>query len=69
MSDSVFTEPAELYDAIYFGFKDYPAEAESIASLLRSQHPACGTVLARKRISRVWGGASNNGSRRRSDAS
>ena len=43
--DRVFTEPAELYDAIYFGFKDYPAEAESIASLLRSVHPAGGTVL------------------------
>lgn len=41
----MFTEPAELYDAIYFGFKDYGAEADAVASLLRSLHPTCRTVL------------------------
>lgn len=41
----MFTEPAELYDAIYFGFKDYGAEAERIAALLRSLHPGCRAVL------------------------
>lgn len=41
----MFTESAELYDAIYFTFKDYPAEAELIASLLRPEQPACRSVL------------------------
>jgi SAM-dependent methyltransferase len=41
----MFTEPAELYDAIYFGFKDYGREADQIAALLRAVHPACRTVL------------------------
>jgi GNAT superfamily N-acetyltransferase/SAM-dependent methyltransferase len=41
----VFTEPAELYDAIYFGFKDYGAEADRIASMLRSLHQGCRAIL------------------------
>lgn len=41
----MFTEPAELYDAIYFGFKDYGTEADQIAALLRTVHPASRTVL------------------------
>jgi len=41
----MFTEPAELYDAIYFGFKAYGTEADQIAALLRTVHPTCRTVL------------------------
>jgi SAM-dependent methyltransferase len=41
----VFTESAELYDAIYRGFKDYPAEARHIAALARAAHPGCRSIL------------------------
>ena len=40
----MFTESAELYDAIY-SFKDYAAEAAQIAALVRSAHPAARTIL------------------------
>jgi len=47
----MFTESAELYDLIYSSIRNYAAEAEQIASLLRAMHPprhtipdvACGT--------------------------
>jgi SAM-dependent methyltransferase len=41
----VFTGPAELYDAIYFPFKDYAAEATDIAQRIRSLHPTARTIL------------------------
>jgi SAM-dependent methyltransferase len=41
----VFTESAEVYDAIYFGFKDYATEAEQIARLIRAEHASARTVL------------------------
>ncbi len=41
----MFSESAEFYDLIYSGFKDYPAEARQIATLLRAVHPRCQTVL------------------------
>lgn len=41
----MFTESAELYDAIYAGFKDYAAEVEQIHTLLASAHPGACTVL------------------------
>jgi SAM-dependent methyltransferase len=41
----VFTGSAELYDIIYSGLKDYGAEADRIAALLRAEHPACRTIL------------------------
>ena len=41
----MFTESAELYDLIYSSFKDYCAEAAQIATLLRTAHPGCKTVL------------------------
>jgi len=41
----VFSASAELYDAIYFAFKDYAAEAEQIASNIRSLHPEARTIL------------------------
>jgi ubiquinone/menaquinone biosynthesis C-methylase UbiE len=41
----MFTESAELYDAIYAGFKDYAAEVERIAALLRSVNPQARSVL------------------------
>lgn len=41
----MFTESAEFYDAIYQGFKDYPAEARQIAALARALHPACRSLL------------------------
>lgn len=41
----MFTEPAELYDAIYFTFKDYAAEAADIAQRIRAEHPRARTVL------------------------
>jgi SAM-dependent methyltransferase len=41
----VFTLPPEFYDAIYEGFKDYPAEARQIAALARREHPACRSIL------------------------
>ncbi len=47
----MFSESAELYDLIYSQLKDYPAETERIAALIRQVHPgarrlldvACGT--------------------------
>jgi ubiquinone/menaquinone biosynthesis C-methylase UbiE len=41
----MFTESAELYDAIYFTFKDYAVEAADIARHLREEHPRALTVL------------------------
>jgi SAM-dependent methyltransferase len=41
----VFNESAELYDAIYFTFKDYAAEAADIADYIRDEHPAALSVL------------------------
>jgi SAM-dependent methyltransferase len=41
----MFTESAELYDAIYGGIKDYAAETAQIAALLRQARPAAETVL------------------------
>jgi SAM-dependent methyltransferase len=36
---------AEFYDAIYKGFKDYAAEADAVASLVRKINPASKTIL------------------------
>ena len=41
----MFNESAELYDAIYFSFKDYRAEAAAIAERIRAEHSAARTVL------------------------
>ena len=41
----MFTASAELYDIIYGSFKDYAAESDRIAALLRSEHPGCRTLL------------------------
>ena len=41
----MFTESAELYDAIYFTFKDYALEAADIARHIRAEHPDARTVL------------------------
>lgn len=41
----MFTESAELYDAIYFAFKDYATEAADIARRIRVEHPRARTVL------------------------
>ena len=41
----MFSESAELYDAIYGTFKDYAAEAKAIAALVRTAHPGARTVL------------------------
>jgi ubiquinone/menaquinone biosynthesis C-methylase UbiE len=41
----VFSESAELYDLVYSSFKDYHAEADQIAALLRSTYLPCHTVL------------------------
>lgn len=41
----MFTESADLYDAIYFAFKDYEAEARDIARRIRAEHPAARAVL------------------------
>ena len=41
----MFTESAELYDAIYFTFKDYPAESEEIARVIRNENALARTVL------------------------
>jgi ubiquinone/menaquinone biosynthesis C-methylase UbiE len=40
----MFTESAELYDAIY-SFKDYAAEAAQIAVLVRAAHPGARSIL------------------------
>jgi SAM-dependent methyltransferase len=41
----MFSASAELYDLIYSGFKDYPAEAAQVAALIRAAHPGARTVL------------------------
>lgn len=41
----MFSASAELYDLIYAGFKDYPAEAAQLAALIRAAHPAARRVL------------------------
>jgi SAM-dependent methyltransferase len=41
----MFTESAELYDAIYFTFKDYAVEAADIARHIRTEHPDARSVL------------------------
>jgi SAM-dependent methyltransferase len=41
----VFDASAEFYDLIYSGFKDYAAETEQLASLVRREHPGCVSVL------------------------
>lgn len=41
----MFTESAELYDAIYFTFKDYAVEAADIARRIREEHLTPRTVL------------------------
>ena len=41
----MFSESAELYDLIYSQFKDYGAEAERVAALIRHLHPTARTVL------------------------
>lgn len=41
----MFTASAELYDTIYSSFKDYGAESDRIAALLRAVHPECRRVL------------------------
>lgn len=41
----MFTESAEFYDAIYQGFKDYPAEARQIAALVHAVHPGGRSIL------------------------
>ena len=41
----MFSESAELYDAIYQTFKDYAAEGDRIAALIRAHHPTAHSVL------------------------
>ena len=41
----MFSASAELYDLVYSGFKDYKAEAEQLAGLIRSAHPGARRVL------------------------
>lgn len=41
----MFHESAELYDAIYFSFKDYRTETAAIAAHIRAEHPKARTVL------------------------
>jgi SAM-dependent methyltransferase len=41
----VFSASAELYDLIYAGFKDYPAEAAQVARLIREANPGATRVL------------------------
>jgi SAM-dependent methyltransferase len=41
----VFSASAELYDLIYSGFKDYPAETARLAALIRAAHPAARRIL------------------------
>lgn len=41
----MFTQSADLYDLIYFSFKDYPAETRSLVDLIRRLHPTAKTVL------------------------
>lgn len=41
----MFTESPDLYDLVYAGFKDYPAEARHIAEVIRREHPAARRIL------------------------
>jgi SAM-dependent methyltransferase len=41
----MFTESAELHDAIYAALKDYRNEAAWLSALLRQEHPSCRSVL------------------------
>lgn len=41
----MFDAFAEFYDAIYKPIKDYPAEADAVAGLVRKLHPAAKTIL------------------------
>ena len=41
----MFSRSADVYDAIYGAFKDYAAEATTIAALVRSAQPAARTIL------------------------
>ncbi len=41
----MFSESAELYDLIYSGFKNYAAEAETLAAILQRVHPGGRTIL------------------------
>jgi SAM-dependent methyltransferase len=41
----VFSESAQLYDAIYCAFKDYPDEAAHVAALVRESRPGAHTIL------------------------
>jgi len=41
----MFTESAELYDLIYSSIRNYGAEAEHIAALLRAANPRCHSIL------------------------
>jgi len=41
----MFSAPAELYDLIYSGFKDYPAESGQLAATIRRAYPQARTVL------------------------
>src|SRR5262245_22261173 len=59
----MFTETAEFYDAIYFAFKDYAAEAAIIAERIRPVRPgtrrvldiACGTGEHARILSSTYG--------------
>ena len=41
----MFSKSAELYDQIYFEFKDYKAEAQRISELLAGEHSSARTLL------------------------
>jgi len=41
----MFAKSAKYYDLIYSSFKDYRAESETIASLIRRLHPSAATIL------------------------
>jgi SAM-dependent methyltransferase len=41
----MFSESAELYDAIYGAFKDYAVEADAIGKVIRAHHPAAEQLL------------------------
>lgn len=41
----MFSASAQLYDLIYFSFKDYPAETAQLARLIHASHPAARRIL------------------------